>query len=421
MSHPVGAPVGVPVRWRLPVLGAAALALLVGLYAGLLLLGVRVPAPAVAVEPLHGPLMVFGFVGTLVALERAVALGARWALLAPACSGSGALVLVATGPGLAGKTLLVMASVLLLGIYRALWRRQPGVALLAQGCGAVGWYAATLLWLAGFPVAETVPWLAVFVVATIAGERLELAHVGLSGRNAERWFLAALAAMLAGATAATLWPVVGAHLFGAGLLAVTAWLVRFDVARRTVRARALPRYVAVGLLAGYGWLALAGLLWAGAGPTTGGPRYDATLHALFLGFAMSMIFVHAPVILPAVLRRPLPYHRLLYVPLALLHASLSIRLGLGDAAGLEPVRRWAGTANVVAVLAFAGCAVALARRRRGPARTTPAAEPSRRARTTSAAEPSRRARTMPAAEPSRRARTMSAAEPSRPTGAAVIP
>lgn len=355
---------GVPIRWRLPVLGAAAVALLTGLYAGLLLLGAAVPAPAVAVEQVHGPLMVLGFVGTLIALERAVALGARWALLAPACSGTGGLVLVATGPSLAGKTLLMVASVVLLGVYRALWRRQPSVALLAQGCGAFGWYAATLLWLSGYAVAEIVPWLVVFVVATIAGERLELAHVAMHGRHAERWFLIALAAVLAGAAATVLWPATGAHLFGAGLLAVTAWLAVFDVARRTVRARALPRYVAVGLLTGYGWLALAGLLWAGAGAVVHGPRYDATLHAAFLGFVMSTIFVHAPVILPAVLHRPLPYHRLLYAPLALLHASLLVRIGIGDAAGQELVWRWAGIGNVVAVLSFAACAVALSLRHR---------------------------------------------------------
>ncbi|GID30365.1 hypothetical protein [Paractinoplanes brasiliensis] len=366
-------PAGIAVRWRLPLLAAGAASLLTGLYAGLLLLGARVPAPAVALEQVHGPVMVFGFVGTLIALERAVALGVRWALLAPACSGLGGLVLVATGPTLAGKTLAMAASVVLLGIYRALWRRQPSAGLLAQGCGAFGWYAATLLWLAGYAVAEIVPWMAVFVVATIAGERLEPAHIALRDRNAERWFLVALAAVLGGATAGTLWPAAGAHLFGAGVLAVTAWLAVFDVARRTVRAEGLPRYIAAGLLAGYGWLALAGLLWAGAGPVLGGPRYDATLHALFLGFVMSMIFVHAPVIFPAVLRRPLPYHRALYVPLALLHASLLVRVVLGDAAGLEPVWRVAGVVNVAAVLAFAACAVALCLRRRTPARTAPQA------------------------------------------------
>ncbi|MFD1324257.1 hypothetical protein [Micromonospora sonneratiae] len=355
---------GVPVRWRLPVLAAAGIALMTGLYAALLLLGVSVPAAPRPVEQVHGPLMVLGFVGTLIALERAVALGARWGLLAPACSGLGGLVLVVTGATLPGKALLMTASVVLLGIYRALWRRQQSVALLAQATGAFAWYSATLLWLAGFPVAEIVPWLATFVVATIAGERLELAHVALRHRAAQGWFVAALGALVTGATAATVWPSTGTHLFGVGLLAVVAWLAVFDVARRTVRATALPRYVAVGLLAGYVWLALAGLLWAGAGVTVDGTRYDATLHALFLGFTMSMIFVHAPVILPAVLRRPLPYHRLLYVPLVLLHVSLLARIGLGDALAVEPVWRWAGVANVASVLTFVACAVALSVTRR---------------------------------------------------------
>jgi hypothetical protein len=347
-------------RWRLPLLAAAGFALAAGLYSALLLLGLPLPVPRPALAEVHGPVMVLGFVGALVALERAVALGTRWALAAPACAGAGGLALVAAGPTLPGKVLLAVAAVLLLGVYRALWRRQPGLALLAQGAGAFAWYGASLLWLAGLPVPELVPWLATFLVATIAGERLELAHVAMAGPAASRWFLAALAGLVAGATAATLWPQAGAHLFGAGLLAVVAWLAVFDVARHTIRGRGLPRFVAAGLLTGYAWLALAGLLWAGAGPTVAGARYDATLHAVFLGFTMSMIFVHAPVILPAVLRRPLPYRPVLYGPLALLHASLLVRVALGDGAGWQPVWQWAGAGNVAAVLGFAGCAAVLA-------------------------------------------------------------
>lgn len=355
---------GIPVGWRLPALAAGGLALITGLYAALLLLGFTLPGPTHALEDVHGPVMALGFVGTLIAAERAVALGARWAMLAPACSGLGGIVLAVTGPGLIGKALLAVAAVALLGVYGSLWRRQPSVAMLAQAVGAVAWYGAVLLWLGGFSVAGTSPWLAVFLVATIAGERLELAHVGLTNPDAERWFLAALSALVVGVTAATVWPGSGYHLFGAGLLAVVAWLAVFDVARRTVRAHGLPRYVATGLLIGYGWLALAGLLWAGAGRTVDGPRYDATLHAVFLGFVMSMIFVHAPVILPAVLRRPLPYHPVLYVPLAVLHGSLLLRVALGDGLGLSWVWRWSGVLNVVAVLGFVGCAVVLAARRR---------------------------------------------------------
>lgn len=69
VSGPAGVPV--PVRWRLPVLAAGAVALLAGLYAGLLLLGAAVPAPAVPVEEVHGPLMVLGFVGVLSSGRKA--------------------------------------------------------------------------------------------------------------------------------------------------------------------------------------------------------------------------------------------------------------------------------------------------------------------------------------------------------------
>jgi hypothetical protein len=299
----------VSVRWRLPLLAGGGLALAGGLYAALILLGVPLRDTPAGLGQAHGPVMVFGFVGTLVAVERAVALGARWGLLAPGCSSLGALFLLAGAPTLVGRLLLSVAGIVLLGVYAALWRRQSSVALLAQAAGAFSWYAVTLLWLGGFAVDRTVPWLAAFVVLTIGGERLELAHVGIvhsgaRGRSAQHLFVAAAASVLAGAASTLLWPATGARLYGLALLGLVGWLAAFDVARHTVRGRGLPRYVAVALLAGYGWLAVAGLLWAGGGVTTGGARYDATTHAVFLGFTMSMIFAHAPVILPAVLRRP---------------------------------------------------------------------------------------------------------------------
>lgn len=358
---------GIPVGRRLPVLAAGGLALLGGLYTALLRLDAPLPDTSAGLDRVHGPVLVLGFVGTLVALERAVALGATWALAAPLCSGAGAVVLLARGPVPPGQFLLCVAAVGLLGVYRALWRRQAGVALLAQAAGALCWYAATVLWLAGFPVGEVVPWLAGFVLLTIAGERLELSRVGLIGDGrAHLWFAAACGGVLAAAPATVLWPRVGYPLWGLAVLGLAAWLAVFDVARRLIRSTGLPRYSAAGLILGYGWLAVAGLVWTG-GPVFDGPRYDAALHAVFLGFTMSMIFVHAPVILPAVLRRPLPYHAVLYGPLALLHVSLAARLGLGDLAGLTEAWRWSGVANVVAIVTFVACAVTLsARGRRSP-------------------------------------------------------
>ena len=166
--------------------------------------------------------------------------------------------------------------------------------------------------------------------------------------------------------AALLWPAPGTALLGAALLALVGWLAAHDVARRTIRSTGLPRFMAACMLAGYAWLGVAGTIWLVAGPATAGARYDAVVHAVFLGFTLSMIMAHAPVILPTVLRRPLPYSPLLAVPPVLLHGSLVLRLWLGDAHGVVGAWRWGGVLNIAAVLLFvllAAGSVALAARR----------------------------------------------------------
>jgi hypothetical protein len=106
------------------------------------------------------------------------------------------------------------------------------------------------------------------------------------------------------------------------------------------------------MLGGYLWLGVAGGVWLLGGTAYDGARYDAVVHAVFLGFTLSMVMAHAPVILPAVLRRPLPYHPVLWVPLLLLHSSLAARVWLGDALGVSGVWQVAGVLNVAALLLF---------------------------------------------------------------------
>ena len=158
--------------------------------------------------------------------------------------------------------------------------------------------------------------------------------------------------MVAGTVAALLWPAVGYPLLGAALLTTVGWLGRFDVARHTVRATGLTRYMAVCLLAGYVWLLVPALAWLLVGPVRSGPGYDALVHAVMLGFVLSMIMAHAPVILPAVVRRPLPYIWPMYAPVVLLHLSLLLRLAVGDARGVHWAVQVGGVLNIVAVLGF---------------------------------------------------------------------
>jgi len=128
-----------PPRARLPplVLGFAALAF--GVAGGLVRLGAGIPAPAGAVA-LHGALMVSGFLGTVIGLERAVALGQRWAYGAPLASGIGGVCLVA-GLFDSGFALLTFASVLLVAASVAVFARQRSLEMATLLGGAVAWLA----------------------------------------------------------------------------------------------------------------------------------------------------------------------------------------------------------------------------------------------------------------------------------------
>ncbi|TFB76286.1 hypothetical protein E3O06_02640 [Cryobacterium glaciale] len=170
----------------------------------------------------------------------------------------------------------------------------------------------------------------------------------------------------------------GRRLFGLALLWVVSWFFLHDVARRILRSTGLPRFMAACLLSGYAWLVVAGGIWLIGGAATSGPVYDTVIHAVLLGFTLSMIMAHAPVILPAVLRRPLPYRPIMYLPVALLHASILLRVLFGDARGLSDLLQLGGSLNIAALLLFIVTAVASAVR--GPVPATKLASPARKDR-----------------------------------------
>lgn len=362
----------------------AGLTLLLGLDAALLLLDLPAPLSLERLPDVHGVLLVLGFVGTVITLERAVGLGRPAGYLAPALTGLGGLALLTAQPRLAGGALLTAGMAALLLVYRGLWHRQPQPALVVEGAGALSGLGAAALWWRDVEVPILLPWLVGFVVLTIAGERLELARVGGPGPAAERWLVGLAGGVLAGLVASLLWLEPGTVLLGIALLGLVGWLAFFDVARRLVRSTGLPRFSAASILAGYAWLAVAGTVWLLAGPVVDGAGYDAVVHAVFLGFTLSMIMAHAPVILPAVLRRPLPYRTAMWGPAVLLQLSLLLRVVAGDAHGRVGVWQVAGVLNVVAVLGFvvvaAASSIAATRSGAGHRAAVPAVQPEGAAR-----------------------------------------
>jgi hypothetical protein len=348
---------------RLPLLALGFAGLVVGIGAGLARLGIEVPATAAQAAALHGPLMIGGFLGVVIALERAVAIGRFWPYLGPLLAGIGGCAAIA-GAGWYASVFMLAGSAVLLAASLDILNRQRAMFTLTIAAGAASWAAGNVLWAFGAPVHEAVPWWLAFLILTIAGERLELSRFLPPSRWARRVFagiLAAFAIALVG----------GGHrwahlLFAAALIALALWLAKQDIARRTVRGKGLTRFIAVCLLSGYVWLAAGGVVaLTTPGWTPGTPAYDAALHALALGFVFSMIFGHAPVIVPSVVRAPVPYHATFYVPLVVLHLSLVARLA-GDALGDHDLMRAGGLAGALAIALFvAGTIAAVVRGKRG--------------------------------------------------------
>ena len=334
------------------VLGGAAL--LGGLTGALVLLGIGMPSAATHLAAAHGLLMALGFLGTMIALERAVALGARWAYASPLAAGLGGVALLVGAPDVLAGALLLAAGIVLMAMYVAFDRIEVALHTRVQAVGALGWAVAALLWVAGRPVSAIIPWLAAFLVLVIAGERLELSRLGKLSPSARATFVAAALPFVAGVAVSLVLPDLGMRVAGIGLLALTAWLAAHDLARRTVRMQGVTRFIALCLLIGYAWLAVGGIAWLAFGASVAGSAYDTMLHAIFLGFVMSMVFGHAPVIVPAVLRVPLPYRPRFYAHLVLLHAGLLVRIVGGDLLGNQTLWQTGGVLNVIALLLFVG-------------------------------------------------------------------
>jgi len=287
---------------------------------------------------LHAVLMLPVFLGSVIAIERAVAVRLRWAYLAPVCCVAQGLLLLATDGQQAFPWITALggaASLCFVAVSALLLARQPATHAMLMLLAALAWLGGNVVQASQRDVNVALLWWFAFVVLTITAERLEMSRLLPRHPVSRPFLLSALLCLLAALVTALVDLRIGLLLFGIALLTLAGWLCCFDVARRTVRSRGLSRYMAVCLLSGYGWLTVSGLGWIGLGlewgvhPDAGLPLRDVALHVLGLGFIWSMVMAHAPVILPAVARVKVLYGPWFYGPLMVMHASLLLRCGGG--------------------------------------------------------------------------------------------
>ena len=320
--------------------------LLTGLVAGLARIGWGIRVPEVAVH--HGAIMVGGFLGALISLEKAIPLKKNWLLLVPLCCALTPLMAVEDLHEV-GLALLLAGSVGLAAIQlwyllrlphdRSAWLMVAGACCLVTG-------NCMLISSAFYPVAF--PWWVAFILLTIVGERLELTKFLPAPIWATRLLIAFLFIFLLGLTLP--FHSIGRQLSGIAIILVSLWMLRFDVIRVGLLANGLVRYSAIALLLANVSLMIEGLLLFTL--PDGAFSYDTLVHLFFLGFGFSMIFAHGPIILPAVLGMIVrPYHSILYMWLTLLHISVTLRIVGNTTLNME-LRRLSGALSALVILAY---------------------------------------------------------------------
>lgn len=338
------------------MLGIAFLSIVSGVVSGLLRLGWPMPWLFNPHALAHGPLMVCGFLGVVISLERAVAAGRAWAYFAPFTAALGGVVVMLGLPAWLAAVLFVGASSVISFTTAYIYVRQPTLFTRILLLSCISWLIGNVMWLNGATIQQVMPWWLSFLVLTIAGERLELSRFLPTSKQSQHLFVLISGLILLGAIISSCSDTLNVTLFSIGLLALSVWLMRHDIARHTIKQRGLSRYIAACLLSGYLWLLAGALIGLLNTPLQLSSSYDAFLHAVFVGFVFSMIFGHALIILPAITRLKVSYHPIFYLPLMVLHASLMIRI-LGDVWQSDSYRSMGGLLNAWALLIFAVCMV----------------------------------------------------------------
>ena len=341
-----------PQLLRYLFIALAGLSLLSGIWVGIARLGFALPLPDPAMIALHGPLMAIGFLLTLIGLERAAAVERWWVYGVPLLSVFSIITLALNGPPKLTALFAVGAAALLLLFFYQLFRRQREEHFIVMKLSTALLFCGNLLW--GFDpvIFHVVPWWSGFLVVMIAGERLELNRLRRPPLLVRLALRIALLILVAGLALSLFDFRLGVRIAGVGLIAIALWLLRYDLAWQSVKLPGLSRFMAGCLICGYFWLAIAGIFWIWFAHFFGaGPLYDAMLHTVFVGFVFSMIFAHAPVILPTITGLALPFNHSFYLHAGLLHISLLMRIA-GDLALLPNGQKWGGMLNAVAIFLF---------------------------------------------------------------------
>jgi nitrite reductase (NO-forming) len=351
---------------RLAILIWAVIACLTGLMTAFARIGLSPFAQSPELVSVHGALMVFGFLGTAIGMERGVAYHAgsadhpRWGLIAPLLGALGvvSVFILALIPSLPSWWPAIpgafwAASMFeLSAVYIGIWSWQNSVTLIIQMMGSLTGALGMILYACSVPALRLAPMWMVFLVLTIIGERLELARVSFTGKFVENTLITAAATSVIGAILILIISEVGYVILGLSFLVLLITMLSHDIARHTFKLPGMTGFMGVAMLCAYTWGIIGSLMWIFLPQTDLFSQRSAFALVCFdLGFTMTMVIAHASIIVPAIIRRPMPFSTLMWIPLVALESGLAIG-AIGTVRGSEVIGQAGSVIAILSLLAL---------------------------------------------------------------------
>jgi hypothetical protein len=330
---------------RLPIVAIAMFCLLSGLWSGLNRIGWDLTILPITAH--HGAIMVGGFLGTLIALEKIIPLKKKNLYVIPVLNALSVVFFFTTQPRIA-IYILIFSSIALSLVFLYYFRSQRNIIYVLMLLGSLCWVTGNILLLTKLFYPLAFPWWAAFALFIIAAERLELMKFLPVSSMDKRVFIFILLGFVVG----VLFSFHGAGnvICGLALIGTSLWLLRNDLIGINLKKKNMPKYVAISLLTGYVALLLTGIFFFVLSDQW--LNYDIIVHSFFIGFVFSMIFAHGPMILPGIMGISVtPFNKILYVWLSLLQVSWIVRI-FADVLMQMEIRKVSGLLSAIAIVGY---------------------------------------------------------------------
>jgi hypothetical protein len=330
---------------RLPIVLLAMFCLLSGIWSGLDRMGWDIYVTPIIAQ--HGAIMVGGFLGTLIALEKIIPIKRKILYTIPVLNTLSVLFFFLDQPKIS-IWILIVSSISLGLVFMYYFRIQHSVIFILMLAGSICWAVGNVLLLTKqfYPLAF--PWWLAFALFIIVAERLDLTKFLPVSEINKKVPVGLLFLYIAGILFS--FHGIGNLICGFSVIAISVWLLRYDLIAINLKKNSMPKFIALALLAGYISLLLTGIFFFTLGDHW--LTYDALVHSFFLGFVFSMIFAHGPMILPGIMGvNTAPFNRILYLWLILLQASWLMRI-LADVLIELELRKISGLLSAAAILGY---------------------------------------------------------------------